>query len=333
MKPAPLLVLLCACTWEGDKGESADSATLPSVTECAPLDTSSLPVPEMVEIPAGTFWMGSSEDELGAVAEQTFAGNMFWPAFPEVPRHEVTLTRAYQIGAYEITDAQFRDLLGEPTWAISDCDNCPAMVTWWLATCFANALSVRAGLETCYACEEVSGTWGPYIECTLTADPYACEGYRLPTEAEWEYAARAGSTAAYPNGANLQDEDDLRQCDHDVVLDDGSLLSEQATYCDEYSGITPVPGGTLHPNAWGLFDTSGNAWEFVNDGLSDYPSEAQVDPYVPLSDDEPYYVMRGGDSENVAEFVRSATRSADEPGGIVLSAGAFSGFRIARTAD
>ena len=133
--------------------------------------------------------------------------------------------------------------------------------------------------------------------------------YRLPTEAEWEYAARAGSTTAYCFG------DDPRQ------------LGEYAWYSENAGGRThPHPVGQLQPNTWGLYDMHGNVWEWVQDRYGQYTAEPVTDPQGCAAG--PDRVIRGGSWYYGARFCRSAFRSHAAPGDRSFTLG----FRLLRTA-
>jgi formylglycine-generating enzyme required for sulfatase activity len=116
--------------------------------------------------------------------------------------------------------------------------------------------------------------------------------YRLPTEAEWEYAARAGTTGAYSFG------------------DDADTLGRYAWYRDNSGGKTH-PVGQKEPNAWGLYDMHGNVWEWVQDWYGRYSSSSVTDPVGPSSGSPRVY--RGGGWGFVAEYCRSACRLYDAP--------------------
>ena len=130
----------------------------------------------------------------------------------------------------------------------------------------------------------------------IGGDPYACKGYRLPTEAEWEYAARAGTTTAYYNG------------------DDASKLDQIAWFDESWSSGSTHPVGKKKKNPWGLYDMSGNVWEWCWDwfGSDYYKSSLAIDPTGP--DTGSVRVFRGGSWGNSASNARSASRNNHDPG-------------------
>jgi formylglycine-generating enzyme required for sulfatase activity len=153
---------------------------------------------------------------------------------------------------------------------------------------------------------------------TTAATLYACEGYRLPTDAEREYAARAGTRTAFYTG------DITKRDTEDCVAD--PLLSRIAWYCANAKGQTH-PVEQLEANGWGLFDMAGNVLEWVNDGYRGQPSEGGSDPGGTLNQLMAFRITRGGIFHGPAKYCRAAWQANAPFGG--RSPGM--GFRLVRT--
>ena len=244
---------------------------------------------EFVRLDAGSFTMGSHEAEPGRNDDEL--------------AHQVTLTRAFHIGATEVTQAAFRALMGYDNSNNPECKRCPVdEVSWNEAAYFANLMSDCRDLQRCYVC---SGEL-PDADCKLKEafdSPYDCRGFRLPTEAEWEYAARAGTSASFSNGGDLNDGNE-DMCEGNLPLDDGSLVDSFAWYCGNATTTQPV--GEKLPNAWGLYDMHGSVWEWCEDIYIDYPEGPVTDPVG--YDPQPRLVKRGGSWDTQARILRSANR-------------------------
>ena len=195
--------------------------------------------------------------------------------------HKVTLTKPFEIGVYEVTQEQYKKVMGTNPSDFSGPQNPVENVSWDDAVDFCGKLSALPG-------EESAG----YV-------------YRLPTEAEWEYACRAGTTTEYSFG-------------------DSDSLGDYAWY-DTNSGKTTHPVGQKHPNAWGLYDMHGNVWEWCQDCHADYPSGSVADPTGPSSGS--FRVARGGSWFYAAGDCRSANRRRDSPSYRNSSLG----FRVVRS--
>jgi len=299
------------------------SALLASACSPDPGDTAyPLDPIEMVYVEPGTFTMGSPEDEVGR------------DEWGYETQHEVTLTRGFWISKYELTEQQYWDYWLHLFWDSSDtevpdnwsassgCHQCPVGEPWHHAANLANYVSKAEGLDECFVCAS-NGT-----DCSLKqqlATPYDCPGYRLPTDAEWEYAARAGTTSAFSNGGNLQP-GTQDACDPELVLDNGERLADFAWFCtgdEDEDQAHPV--GLLSPNPWGLHDMYGNLEEWCYDMVGVATSEAQVDPvFGPASK---YGPTRGGMYNDEPADLRSATRSG------AYAQDGTAGIRLVRTAS
>lgn len=258
-----------------------------------------------VAIPAGTFTMGSPTSEpcrLGIGAET---------------QHQVTLTHAFVISAYETTQGDFQTIMGyNPSYLTLCGSSCPVeTVTWYEVAAYANALSTLAGLSQCYSC---TGT-PPSVTCSEAtaysgANIYNCPGFRLPTEAEWEYAYRAQTTTAFYNGS-------ISSC-----YNADTNADQIGWYYYNSSSITK-PVGLKQPNAWGLYDIAGNLWEWTNDGfITNLGSSAITNPWTPLQASG--YICRGGSRDCNPWFLRAASRASMFPPSSKLQ---HLGFRCVRS--
>ena len=215
---------------------------------------------EMVWIESGIFMMGSPDTEADRQAD-------------EGPQHEVTITKGFYLGEYELTQGQWEAVMGTTPWSgqshVQENPDHPAVyISWEDVQAFVAKLNEVEGKEV----------------------------YRLPTEAEWEYACRAGTTTRWSLG------------------DDESQLADYAWYAGNAWGVGENYAhqvGTKLPNPWGLYDMHGNVYEWCQDWYGTYLSGAQTDPMGPSTGSD--RVIRGAAFNNLARLTRSADRDYYSP--------------------
>jgi formylglycine-generating enzyme required for sulfatase activity len=307
---------------DGDAGQPP--ATPPTPSDDAPVSatsgsSSAVKAPgTWVLIKAGVFAMGSPRGEPGRVD---------WEV-----QHQVTLTHDFYLQTTEVTQGQFQEVMGYNRSYFRHCGtDCPTeAVTWHEAAAYCNALSVREGVPACYRC---SGS-GPTVTCETPGNLYECAGYRLPTEAEWEYAARAGTTTSvYTGRLSILAQFDAPGLDAIAWYGGNSGVTYEGAFdCSTWSGrqqnaalCGTHPAGQKQPNAWGLFDMIGNVSEWCSDWDAPY-GEAATDPFGAESGSE--RVSRGGNWSSIARGERAASRGSQRPDAF----SDFTGFRPARFA-
>ena len=302
--------------------DSGGSCSHPKVTKkCASIASLGL---TFCEIPSGCFKMGSPKTEACRNINES--------------QHQVKLTQKLEMQSTEVTQDQFFAMLGYRPSTFKACGgNCPVdTVNWHEAAAYCNALSAKRGLKNCYSCTGL----GANVVCastTATAGKgiYSCGGYRLPTEAEWEYAYRAGTTTAYYSGVNKPG-----LCSSCAAKDPGAdgigwyCHNSKAIYtgCEDiskYGGpkcAGPHATGQKKENPWGLHDMQGNMLEWCHDGyLKDLGAAAVVDPFG--SPASKYRVLRGGSWRSAPAYIRAAYRHSYQP----VQRYGYTGFRCART--
>jgi len=255
---------------------------------------------DLIDIPAGTFTMGSPTSEANRSDET---------------QHQVTISKGFYMGKYEVTQEQYQAVTGTTPSFFDNSgekiiiqqglgipyDTAPAAgevqgkrpvenVTWYDAVEFCNKLTAMEGLTPAYTITGRTPTTGyPITSATVTVN-WNANGYRLPTEAEWEYACRAGTTTAYNTGNTISD-----------------YTGWYSSNCNSRTHEV----GKKPPNAYGLYDMHGNVLEWCWDWYGTYASGAQTDPRGAASGST--RVLRGGGWRTSGQNLRSAYRNSDSP--------------------
>jgi formylglycine-generating enzyme required for sulfatase activity len=271
---------------------TTDTGELLKITPTAPVALVNSIGMKFVVLPAGQFTMGSPLSEAGRGDGES--------------QHRVVISRSFEIGCYEVTQAEYEQVMGKNPSRLKAPNNPVEHVSWDNAMEFCHRLS------------------------RIPAEKAAGFKYRLPTEAEWEYACRAKESGSYGFGS---DESRLQEF---AWFDDNSGDSRvdrrmiKKMNLDEYSSWTAANNcrahavGTKEPNHFGLYDMHGNLWEWCLDFFADLPSHVQTDPSGPLTGVQ--RSIRGGSFDSPPEFCRSSSRLSVDP-----SVGTPSlGFRVFR---
>jgi formylglycine-generating enzyme required for sulfatase activity len=240
----------------------------------AVLFTAMQTVPGMMPIPAGTFMMGSNAP----------GGAPYYNDSSSQPVHQVTISYCFWMGQHEVTQAEYQALMGSNPSHSQGASRPVERVSWHQARAYCAALTAQQAANL----------------------PVGYE-YRLPTEAEWEYACRAATTTEFHYGPDL--------------------FCNQARFWYSYHSNSPcslsgtVPVGGYAPNAFGLYDMHGNVWEWCLDSYAAYNSAAVTDPFVTGG---PSRVSRGGSFLRHSSLCRSAVRRNNDPGSMSYGLG----FRV-----
>jgi len=249
-------------------------------------------------IPSGKFYMGSHESD-------EFMRNN------EHPQHRVHITKPTYVGIYQVTQKQFSDLMEyNPSTSVISDTNPVDSVSWFSAVEFCNKLSEREKISPYYQMDEIKRRNNKNIE-SANVFVLGGNGFRLPTEAEWEFACRAGSITPW--------------CYGDLVLDAG-----QYAWSYDNAQLETHPVGEKKPNAWGLYDMHGNVMEWCNDWYSDFYYQQDLPEEDPMGPNDGLgRVLRGGAWQFGAEATRSAYRNSANPD----STSNVIGFRVVRDAE
>ena len=237
---------------------------------------------ESVLLPPGSFMMGAKEGDFDDEDDEDDAQ----------PRHEVELSSGFWMMSTPVTQDLYESLMNNNPSEFKGGRRPVEYVSWFDAVQCANALSRKQGLKEVYTIdgEDVEADW-------------SANGWRLPTEAEWEYAARAGTDFKYSGSNNL----------------------DEVGWHSGNSGGQTHPVGEKKPNGWGLYDMSGNVEEWCWDWYGDYPSSKQTDPKGPKTGSN--RVCRGGSWDVVARGARVSIRLYCDPSDRSI----YLGFRFSRS--
>ncbi len=270
-----VLLLLSGC----ERSDLTQQPAAPAKVTGTNASASIPPGTSMVQIPAGRFLMGDADEA-------------------DATPHDIGVS-SFFLDKYLVTQEQFEKLMHENPSRWKGASNPVEQVRWSDAVRYCNKRSEAEGLQQCYDVK----IW----RCNFEAN-----GYRLPTEAEWEYACRAGTSTPYSSGQT------------------SARLGDFAWF-DKNSGGHPRSVGQKQPNAWGLYDMSGNLWEWCNDFylVDYYPNSLKQDPRGPEGGKTK--VVRGGCWRTPADNCRSGYRYNENPGYADVCFGYdIYGFRCAR---
>jgi len=237
----------------------------------------------LVLIPAGKFMMGSPATEAGRGSD-------------EGPQHEVTISKPFYMGVFEVTQEQYEQVMGNNPSSFKGAKNPVETVSWDDAIGFCRKLSARTGKKV-----------------------------MLPTEAQWEYACRAGTTTTFHTGDALEP----GQANADFPANPGvwdTIMAWVGKFLPQKAKTNQTtPAGSFPPNDFGLYDMHGNVWEWCSDwyGEDYYANSPKTDPQGP--DSGLARVLRGGGWGYDPQYCRSADRGRDDP---VNRLGYYVGFRV-----
>ena len=261
---------------------------------------STMPRMDLVYVQGGTFVMGSDRNP------------------NEGPKHEVNLS-SFELGIYEITQQQWLAVMGDSINPQGFCGDCAVEeVSWLEAVQFCNRLSEIQGLTSVYQIDSVQDEssnrffWSVYLDV-------GADGYRLPTEAEWEYAARGGREqreTLYAGSNSLQEVGWYRD---NAFIEPDTLSAYQP-------GLKPV--GQKYGNTLQIYDMTGNVWEWCQDSFEPYRDKLRTDTLQSVFEEESRFVLRGGSYLSTEPFTHLTTRMGRYPG---TQSRAY-GFRVARNA-
>ena len=256
---------------------------------------------KLMLVPAGTFAIGSPAGEAEREENET--------------QHQVTLTKPFYLGEHEVTQGEFTRVMGFNPSTVKGSDRLPVeTVSWFDAITFCNHLSKQDGLEAAYEISNIKMD-GVHVAGADVSPIPKSTGYRLPTEAEWEFACRAGTTTPFSFG--------------NTVTSDQANFDGLTPYNGAAKGVfrnRPLEVDALPANAFGFRQMSGNVFEWCWDYYASFSAAHQIDPTGPDHGSE--RVRRGGAYSSPGGHMRSAVRHDVPPHAMLFN----TGFRVARSA-
>lgn len=285
-----LILALAGCGNQEQQEPSFPSESPQEPDQAATVSTESTspeiaPPEEFILISGGTFQMGSPESEAWRVEDET--------------AHTVTVSD-YYISKFEVTQAEHQAIMGENPSVFTGDDFPVESISWMDAIQYCNTRSTQEGLTPAYAVDGQNVSWDR-----------SANGYRLPTEAEWEYACRAGTDTPFNTETSISADEANYWGHYPYLIEDnyfsqGNLETKPGVYRQ-----TTVAVGSFEPNAWSLYDMHGNVGEWVWDWYGSYETAEQTDPTGPASGT--LRVHRGGGWNDFAKNLRSAYRATLPP--------------------
>jgi formylglycine-generating enzyme required for sulfatase activity len=258
---------------------------------------------KLMLIPPGKFEMGSDAEDIKAYIKAIKDGgvdaNEEWFE-DEKPKHAVTISKGLLMGKFEVRQREYKQIMGNNPSRFTDDLDCPVeTVTWFDAVAFCNKLSEKVGLKPCYKLKINKESGGSISEAEVEYLPTGT-GFRLPTEAEWEYASRGGTKDAFYFGNVLNGKQANTNGDYPYGTSTKGPRLGKTSKVGAYEGVSPHP--------FGLCDTVGNVWEWCQDGYEEgFYAKSPVND--PVNDSvQKYRVLRGGSWFNYAHLCRCAFR-------------------------
>lgn len=256
---------------------------------------------DLILINGGTYLMGSPETEMQRETDEV--------------QHEVTVSDFY-IGRYEATQKEYEEVMGENPSNFEG-ENLPVEnVTWYEAIEYCNKLSEKEGLTPVYTIDGENVSWDR-----------SANGYRLPTEAEWEYAARAGTTSPFNTENSISDEEANYYGHYPYGIEENYFTQENLETEPGQYRQTTVEADSFSPNKWGLYNIHGNVAEWCFDYYGAYDLENTDNPSGPTTGT--LRVNRGGGWNDYAKHLRCAYRASTTPDQKMSNIG----FRVVRNGD